>query len=74
MVIQAVIFGLDGTALDNEPVWEEAFRRVAAERIPELQTGRVKVRAGVEEVVQWCKDRKWQTALKRGRPDCKTAT
>ena len=29
-MIQAVIFDLDGTVLDNEPVWEEAFAAVAA--------------------------------------------
>lgn len=29
-MIQAVIFDLDGTVLDNEGEWEEAFRQVAA--------------------------------------------
>ena len=28
-MIQAVIFDLDGTVLDNEYKWEEAFRGVA---------------------------------------------
>ena len=28
--VQAVIFDLDGTVLDNEPEWEEAFARVVA--------------------------------------------
>jgi len=38
-MINAVIFDLDGTVLDNEPAWEEAFRAVARKsQIPNLKS------------------------------------
>ena len=31
MVIEAVVFDLDGVLIDSEPVWEEVRRRVVAD-------------------------------------------
>ena len=42
MVIEAVVFDLDGVLVDSEPVWEQVRRQVVAEAAAEFDLGPVR--------------------------------